>query len=138
VSERIFIDTVFIVALVNELDQYHEEAVEWSLQIEGGPLLITDAVLLEVGNHLARRHRAEAVDVIEGLLAADDVQVVHLTPKLFLQALDTYKTYKDKTWSLVDCISFQVMRNYGVIEALTADHHFAQAGFRVLMRELPQ
>ena len=39
----------------------------------------------------------------------------------------------DKEWSLTDCISFEVMAELGLTEALTADHHFEQAGFRALL-----
>ena len=40
----------------------------------------------------------------------------------------------DKEWSLTDCISFIVMQEYGLTEALTADHHFEQAGFTILLK----
>jgi len=40
----------------------------------------------------------------------------------------------DKQWSLVDCISFVVMRERKLSAALTADHHFSQAGFKVLLK----
>ena len=39
----------------------------------------------------------------------------------------------DKSWSLTDCISFAVMEAHGISDVLTCDHHFAQAGFRVLL-----
>ncbi len=39
----------------------------------------------------------------------------------------------DKEWSLTDCISFVVMQDEQIIEALTADRHFEQAGFKVLL-----
>ena len=41
---------------------------------------------------------------------------------------------KDKDWSLTDCISFVVMQEHGITDALTADHHFEQAGFVALLK----
>ncbi len=134
-KNQVFADAVFIIALTNKRDQYHERALELSIQFEDYRLLVTDAVLLEVGNALARNHKQEAVKAIERLLASDDVEVVHLTPQLFEQAFLLYKTHQDKAWGLVDCISFVVMREAGVTAALTLDRHFEQAGFQALMRE---
>ena len=36
---------------------------------------------------------------------------------------------------LTDCISFVVMAEHGITDALTGDHHFEQAGFRALLKE---
>jgi hypothetical protein len=41
----------------------------------------------------------------------------------------------DKEWSLTDCISMVVMQEQGISEAVTADHHFAQAGYRASLLE---
>lgn len=133
-SSRIFVDTLFVVALINQRDQHHAKASELAAQFEGFPLLVTDAVFLEIGNALARNFKKEAVEVIEHFLTSDEVKVVHLNPQLFDQAFAEYKRYQDKEWGLVDCISFVVMRQEGVTQALTFDHHFEQAGFQVLMR----
>lgn len=83
---RLFEDTLFVIALVNQRDQYHQRASELADQYEGYPLLVTDAILLEVGNALARNYRQEAVEVIEEFLASEEVEVVHLTPELFEKA----------------------------------------------------
>jgi predicted nucleic acid-binding protein len=40
----------------------------------------------------------------------------------------------DKTYSLCDAVSFILKRQRGLIEALTTDHHFEQAGFRPLLK----
>ena len=134
-AARIFLDTLFVIALINQRDQYHKLAVELAARYERKRFLITDAILLEVGNALARKYRQQAVEVITHLLTSEDVEVVRLTPALFDESFALYKAYRDKEWGLIDCISFVVMRQFDIQESLTFDQHFAQAGFRVLMRE---
>lgn len=133
-SSRIFVDTLFVVAQVNQRDQYHEKASQLADQFEGYPLLVTDAVLLEIGNALAHNFKKEAVAIIEHFLTSEEVKIVNLTPELFARAFAEYRKYQDKEWGLIDCVSFIVMRQEGVRQALTFDHHFEQAGFQVLMR----
>lgn len=103
--------------------------------MQGQPLLTTDAVLLEVGNALSRLDRQGAIGAIESTFLAPEIEVVHLTPALFQRAFDLYKARPDKTWGLVDCLSFVVMRDADVRVALTADRHFVQAGFQILLRD---
>jgi hypothetical protein len=50
------------------------------------------------------------------------------------RGLALYAARPDKEWSLTDCVSFLVMQDHGVTEALTADHHFEQAGFVALLK----
>ncbi len=133
-SNKIFVDTLFVVALINQRDQYHQQASELADRLQNYPLLTTDAVLLEIGNALARNYKDEAVEVIEEFFASDEVEIVRLTPQLFEQAFTLYKTHQDKAWGLVDCISFVVMKQAGVTQALTFDRHFVQAGFQTLIR----
>ncbi len=123
-TDRLFVDTLFIVALVNRRDQYHRQALDLADQYDEWPLLTTDAVLLEIGNALARNHKQEAVAIIE-----------RMTPDLFARAFAVYKQHQDKSWGLVDCLSFVAMREAKVNRALTFDRHFVQAGFECLMRE---
>ena len=54
---------------------------------------------------------------------------------LLRRALSDYEARPDKKWGLTDCISFAVMRDGNLNDALTADKHFIQAGFRALMLE---
>jgi uncharacterized protein len=129
VITKIFVDTLFVVALINQRDQYHQQASELADSLETYPLITTDAVLLEVGNALARNYKDEAVEIIEQFFASDEVEIVRLTPELFAQAFTLYKTHQDKAWGLVDCISFVIMKQAGISQALTFDQHFVQAGF---------
>lgn len=128
---EIFVDTGFIFALFNEKDQYHQKALDLADKFEGTHWLMTEAILLEIGNALAKNYKLQAVEFIEKCMASDEVEVVKITPYLFTQSLELYK-YPDKKWGLVDCISFVVMREKGVTQALTFDDHFAQAGFQIL------
>ena len=54
--------------------------------------------------------------------------------KQFEDALKQYRQARDKSWSLTDCASFNIMQHQGIRLALTHDRHFAQAGFDILLR----
>ncbi|MBI4560285.1 MAG: type II toxin-antitoxin system VapC family toxin [Candidatus Hydrogenedentes bacterium] len=125
----LFVDTSFVIALINLRDQHHAEAKQWAVELAGVPLIVTDAVLLEIGNALARGFKGKAVEIIEHFLSAPEVEMVRVTPRLFEEAFAMYKAYLDKEWSFVDCISFKVMESNGIRQALAFDNHFRQAGF---------
>ena len=132
---RIFVDTSFVVALVNEKDQNHVTASELSATFDGQPLVTTDAVLLEIGNALARNFREQAAEIIADFLTSDEVEVVNLDATLFQKAFELYRAHKDKSWGMTDCVSFVVMGERGLADALTSDKDFRQAGFNALMRD---
>jgi predicted nucleic acid-binding protein len=129
---RIFVDTSFVIALINERDQYHERAVALSYAFDSSPLITTDAVLLEIGNALAKNFRNEAIGVIQTLRGGANTETVEIDQSLFEKGLETYQKYADKDWGLVDCISFVVMWQKALTEVLTFDGDFEEAGFIVL------
>ena len=59
--------------------------------------------------------------------------IVPLDSRLLQRGLDLFASRADKDWSLTDCISFIVMQEKTLRDALTADHHFEQAGFHLLL-----
>lgn len=73
--------------------------------------------------------------MIEDFLTSDEVEVVNLNSTLFQSAFELYRTHKDKSWGMTDCISFIVMHERAIVDALTNDQDFRQAGFNALMRE---
>jgi predicted nucleic acid-binding protein len=88
---------------------------------------------MEVANALAKKPaRRYVTDYIRALEQSSDTTIVRLTTELLTRALDSYKQHHDKAWSLTDCLSFLVMQEHSLSEALTGDHHFEQAGFRPL------
>jgi predicted nucleic acid-binding protein len=137
VSAEVFLDTSYAVALSSEPDQHHDRANGWAdrLEAEGTRLVTTRAVLLEIGNSLAkRRFRPAAVQLLVSIETDPNIVIVPLTEPLYAQALALFQKRPDKEWGLIDCISFVVMNERGLTEALTADEHFEQAGFKALLR----
>ncbi len=93
------------------------------------PVVTTDTVLLEIGNAFSRTDREQAVNIIQYFRSAQEATVVSLTPVIFENALIIYKKHHDKTWGLVDCVSFAVMAERKIMTALAFDHHFEQVGY---------
>lgn len=131
----VFVDTSYVLARVNRRDQYHGRAKALARLYVGREFVVTDGVLLEIGNALARRFRSAAIQLIDEFLTSPQVEVVYMTPDLFTSAWSLYRQMDDKQWSLVDCVSFVVMRDRGIETALTTDRHFVQAGFQALLAE---
>jgi uncharacterized protein len=129
----VFADTYYYLALLNEADEDHARVVAWTAGFDGR-IVTTDAVLTEVADGFSRgAGRVAAVRLIQDLLRDPAVTVVDVARTLFEQGLDLYEKRPDKDWSLTDCISFVVMEREQIDQALTADHHFRQAGFTTLL-----
>ena len=136
-GERLFLDTAFIQALLNSRDDYHNRAKNlFSRVTAASEVWLTEAILVEVGNALSKFNRRGAAQFIQQCYRTDNIRVVSITTELFVQALALYQSRSDKTWGLTDCISFVVMRTNNLLDAVTADRHFTQAGFRALMLEM--
>lgn len=133
----IFVDTGYFVALLNRRDDLHERARQLAegFAKDERRLLTTDAVLVELANFFARSPlRTLAISSIQRLRSAPGWTIDHVTPPCLARAITRYAAHPDKHWSLTDCVSMEVMLDHNAIEAATPDHHFTQAGFRVLMQ----
>lgn len=98
-------------------------------------LVTTEFILLELSNYLAKSSaRSLLAELVQRLRADSATTIVNCTSDRFELGLSLYSSRTDKQWSLTDCISFQVMSERGLSDALTHDRHFEQAGFRALMR----
>ena len=82
-------------------------------------------------------YRDVAATIISQLLTHPTVTVLPATDEWFDRGLSLYRSRPDKEWSLTDCISFQVMREREITQALTHDEHFIQAGFEAILRRTP-
>lgn len=131
---HVFADTFFFLALLNEDDDAHDEALMFATA-EPVPYLTTEWILTEVADAFSAPHaRRQFLRLLELVAESPDTIVVPCTHALFERGVKLFAERMDKEWPLTDCISFEVMREHGVADALTGDHHFTQAGFNVLLK----
>jgi predicted nucleic acid-binding protein len=129
----VFADSHYFFALVNPRDKRHTQALEFS-RTRSVSLVTTSWVLTELADGLARSVNREAFNLILNELSQNPQDTIApLSQALFDRGVKLYTSRSDKTWTLTDCISFAVMSDYGLTEALTGDRHFEQAGFRALL-----
>lgn len=130
----VFADTYALLAWLNPRDQSHARVAAY---LDGftGRLVTTEWVLMEVADALSSPEaRMRAVEFLTAVRADAQFDVAGYLPEIYEAGFDLFASRPDKAWSLTDCISFQVMRDRGLSDALTADHHFEQAGFRAVFK----
>ncbi len=135
---EIFPDTSYVIALSSQKDCFHVKAVEVAQQLRSvkSKLITTRPVLPEIGNALSGlRFRSAAVKLLNASETDKNIGIVPLSESLYRKGLDLFSERQDKSWGLVDCISFVVMQERKIYDALTTDEHFEQAGFRAILRE---
>ena len=131
---RVFADTYYYLAILNPNDAGHQEAIEFA-STTTDTITTTGWVLTELADALAHpANRQLVVDYIAEMKRRTSTIIVPLDDQLAERGLHLFATRLDKHWSLTDCISFIVMQEAEITDALTADHHFEQAGFRALLK----
>jgi predicted nucleic acid-binding protein len=130
----IFADSFYYFALINKSDAAHQQAMALGAS-RADDIATTEWVLVEVLDGLARLpQRTLALKLIARLHSDPRVRLVGVGEMGFEEVLNFYSNRPDQEWSFTDCASFIAMRRLGITEALTADHHFEQAGFRALLK----
>lgn len=130
--KAVFADTSFFLALLAPGEPDHLRATEFLKSLKR-PMVTTEYVLVELGNTLSRGvGRQLLANAIRQIQSDKAMRIVWADARLFEEGLRLFAVRPDKEWSLTDCVSFDVMGQLGLTEALTLDHHFAQAGFTVL------
>jgi len=131
---RYFAETYYYIALLSERDEAHTKAVHLNSRLTG-EIVTTQWVLTEVGDALCNPDtRSLFLDLLELLESDGNTTIVEADSELFRRGVTLFSQRPDKDWSLTDCMTFVVMEELGLAEALTADHHFEQAGFVALFR----
>jgi predicted nucleic acid-binding protein len=129
----LFLDTSYLIAVEYVDDQKHREALKHWRSLSKKPslhIVTTSYVFDEVITFLNdRRLHSKAVEVGRMLLSSRTVSLVHVDEELFDEAWSYFQKHKDKRYSMTDCVSFVLMKQLGIKQALTFDRHFKRAGF---------
>jgi predicted nucleic acid-binding protein len=131
-------DTSYWIAILNTADGLHIKAVGVSQALGSFRTITTEMILSELLNYFSDRGaalRMAAAGLAKVLRDMPNVEIVPQTSLHFREALELYGKTTDKGWSLTDCASILLMRERGIAEALTSDHHFEQAGLVALLRD---
>ena len=134
----VFLDTSGLIALVNTDDQWHRRAeIVWAeLSDSGTGLITTSLVLIELADGLSRvHHRGLAVQLVDALERSRRVEIVPVDEHLEQRGWQLFRVREDKDWGMTDCVSMSLMADRRIQDVFTADHHFEQAGFNILLRE---
>ena len=135
---KVFLDTSYLIALLNSSDQDHLQATALQVELSTQKIhkVTTEYVLLELGDGLSRlRFRHLASQLISLIYRDSSFEIVPSSSQLFAKGLALFRQRSDKEWGLTDCISFEIMQEFSLEVALTADRHFQQAGFRAILLE---
>jgi uncharacterized protein len=92
----------------------------------------TNYVIAELVALLSSRYhlsRDRVITKINEIKTNAKIEIVHSDQILDSKAWKLLEKRPDKEWSLVDASSFAVMETFKMAQAVTTDHHFAQAGF---------
>jgi predicted nucleic acid-binding protein len=131
---RVFADTWFFLAILNPADPNHARALNTSRTVRNHRVT-TDWVLVEVGDALSRMgNRDVFIRFYDWIQQRPGITIVPATRKLLEDGISLCRYRRDKNWSLTDCISFVVMEDEQIGDALTGDKHFEQAGFNALLK----
>ncbi|HWR89420.1 MAG TPA: PIN domain-containing protein [Dissulfurispiraceae bacterium] len=128
---RVFIDTSAFFALLDADDANHKEAKEsWSnVLIPENVLVTTNYVLVETFALVQHRLGMDAVRAFD-MDVAPLLNIEWVTPAMHRSGISALLAASRRRLSLVDCISFEVMRNLGIENAFVFDPHFEEHGFR--------
>lgn len=134
--KSIFVDTAALIALGNTRDNLHQSAhkVRCELIERGYSFITTNFVLVELCNAFSPpKLRGTAIQQVDSIYRSSRWKVVEVESTLLRESLNLYRKMTDKSWGLVDCASIIVAHKFMITAIFTADHHFTQAGFEILL-----
>jgi predicted nucleic acid-binding protein len=133
-NNAVFIDTGAWFAGIAKNDQYHDRAMKYRNRLlKENVLFITTNLVIHESTMLLERKvsKKEAIKFLKAILKDPLVEIFHIDEDMELEGYTLYQKYKDQNFSIADCISFVVMKQYQISRCFTFDHHFSTMGFDV-------
>ncbi len=134
---HIFLDTSYLIALINRQDEHHDMAKAWAERLLAEQICshLSVPIMFEIADGFARLGRREiGISLLEQMSRAENYIVHPFRAATYRNAFALYLSRRDKEWSLTDCYSFELMKELELVDALTADRHFEQFGYHILLR----
>ena len=135
----IFVDSVYLIALLSPNDDWRKAAIAAERQVPSHiTMVLSDGIILETLAHFSRAPRQFRINLVDHVQAMTRDPFYRFVPHqqpLMESALDAYgNEFANSSLSLQDCVSILIMREYGITSILTADQEFTRAGFTPLLR----
>ncbi len=128
------IDTSGFLCLIHKDEPEHPQAVQ---SYTDGTSYLTHSYILDEFVSLAHARklpREQSLKFSRNILTDNSIELVWVDAALHESALSLLEQRPDKSYSLCDAVSFVIMRERGIANALTKDRHFEQEGFVRLLK----
>ncbi len=134
----LFVDTSGWIEIFGKAEPRHDEATGILIgALRKSQLIITTSYVIAefvgLGEKKCRLSREDLLKAVDEITEEIETEIVHISEESYTAAMAYLRRRLDKEWSLVDAMSFIIMEQRGIGEALTTDHHFVQAGFKRLL-----
>lgn len=136
-ANEVFIDTSGFFAMLASDDDRHAAAAKLvaAAQKRRRGFVTTDYVLDETATLLKARRKTHLLGkLFERVDLSRACRIEWIDSERFQQARTHFLKHADQPWSFTDCLSFRVMAQFRLRDALTKDCHFEQAGFAALLK----
>ncbi|MBU4225367.1 MAG: PIN domain-containing protein [Chloroflexi bacterium] len=134
-ARRIFVDTSAWLAVMDEDDSHHSEAVElYKCLLEIQSNFITTILIVSETQILLRRRKGheKAMAFMKNVNESPRIEITYPDARLEREAKRILRQYENQDFSLTDAISFALIRQNGLTEAFAYDRHFATAGYTII------
>ena len=135
-SDAVFADASFFFALAAKRDVAHAPAAsQFAALLQRQRRIVTTDYVIDEALTLTkvRTETRVALQLLDRIEASAAIAIESIHAGRFEMAKAFFRKHADHDYSFTDCASFVVMRELKIIDALTTDGHFAEAGFRPLL-----